>query len=137
MVASKTLGKKLREIRKKNDMTLYELGEKVSVSESLVSRYEKGIVEISIDKLLMFCNIFKVSPNEFLDWKVSPIEFLDWKEINTRIGEYEGDDKNNIFENSLFEWHEQIKNELVEKPFDMNLLCINAVLEKVEELYKK
>lgn len=45
------VGAKIRETRKAKGLTLKELGERLGMSESVMSRYEKGKVNASIDTL--------------------------------------------------------------------------------------
>lgn len=40
--------------------------------------------------------------------------------------DYEG------FMNDISKWHNQIKEDLKKEPYDMTLLCVNAVLDSVE-----
>ncbi|UHG93263.1 helix-turn-helix domain-containing protein [Spirosoma oryzicola] len=45
------VGNQIREARKRRGLTLKELGEKVGVSESVMSRYEKGKINFTVDSL--------------------------------------------------------------------------------------
>ncbi|ARK13042.1 helix-turn-helix transcriptional regulator [Fibrella sp. ES10-3-2-2] len=45
------IGNMIRQAREKKGLTLKELGEKIGSSESTVSRYEKGKINISLDTL--------------------------------------------------------------------------------------
>lgn len=45
------VGQQIRDARKEKNLTLKELGEKVGVSESVMSRYEKGKQNLTLETL--------------------------------------------------------------------------------------
>ena len=54
-------GKRLRDLRKSNNMTQQELGTLVNVGKSTISQYENGINIPDIDTVTIFANFFCVS----------------------------------------------------------------------------
>lgn len=40
----------------------------------------------------------------------------------------------NGFMNDISKWHKQIKYDLKKEPYDMTLLCVNAVLDSVKDI---
>jgi CheY-like chemotaxis protein/DNA-binding Xre family transcriptional regulator len=61
------IGKKLRDFRKRVNMTLGDLAEKVQVSHQQIHKYESGQTKISTEMLFKFCKIFSVTPNCFFE----------------------------------------------------------------------
>ncbi len=60
------LGEKLKEIRKSKKLNQSDIASLLGVSNKTISAYETGQRNISTAKLLEFCKIFKVTPNELL-----------------------------------------------------------------------
>jgi len=72
-------GNKVRSIRKKKKMTQIDLCVKVVIDNSsgatmdvsVLSRIERGIANITLDKLLLISRALEVTPKELLNFKVS------------------------------------------------------------------
>jgi transcriptional regulator with XRE-family HTH domain len=63
------VGGRIRSARKKQKMTMKELGKKVNLHESTISRYEKGeISTLDIDKIKEFANVLNVSTSYLTGW---------------------------------------------------------------------
>jgi len=62
------VGHRMRKIRKDNLMTQKEIAHIMGVERSIVSRYERGILESGNYKMLKFCDNFKMSINELVRW---------------------------------------------------------------------
>lgn len=60
------LGEKLKEIRKSKKLNQAEIGNLLGVSNKTISKYENGERNISTAKLLQFCKLFNITPNEIL-----------------------------------------------------------------------
>lgn len=60
---------KLRELRKKNGLTMKELGRKVGVAESTISQYETGKRQADYEILLKISDFFGVSVDYILTGK--------------------------------------------------------------------
>lgn len=60
----KRLGKNMRKIRKANGLTQENIGAILEISQAAVNKYEKGIILISLYKLLRFCEEFHVTIEE-------------------------------------------------------------------------
>ena len=60
-----TFGIKIKELRETNQMTQTEFAEKINVSKSVVSAYEKGIRQPSYKVLKEICATFNVPETHF------------------------------------------------------------------------
>jgi transcriptional regulator with XRE-family HTH domain len=58
------IGERLKTLRKENDMTLDELGVKLNMPKSSLSRYENGESDPSIETVKKIASFFNVS----IDW---------------------------------------------------------------------
>ena len=58
------IGEAIRKQRKKQGLTLNELGEKIGISGSLVGQYERGVVNPKYETVVRFANALDVSPRE-------------------------------------------------------------------------
>jgi len=63
----KIVGKKLKEIRLKKEMTIQVLAEKSHVSSNMISRIERGLTIPSVDILMRLATVFKKSINYFVE----------------------------------------------------------------------
>lgn len=61
------LYKKIKEERKKRNMTLKELSRKSSVSSGLISSIERGIVNPSIDVVIRICKSLNIHPTRIIN----------------------------------------------------------------------
>lgn len=59
------LGKQLRELRKKHNLTQKQLASYAGVAQSVVSNAESGEREPSLDSLEKFCKVFELSLSSF------------------------------------------------------------------------
>ena len=67
----KTIGEKIKEIRIENNLTMDELAEELGYSSrSTINKIEKGINDISYEKLLLLLKKFEISMDEFLEEKI-------------------------------------------------------------------
>jgi repressor LexA len=64
---SETIGEKIKKIRLQRGLTIEQLAEKVGVSPSTISKYEKGKLGIDIDRLLEIAKALEVDPNVFFE----------------------------------------------------------------------
>lgn len=60
------IGKFLKELRKQNNMTQEQLGEKIGVTNKTISKWENGNYMPPIEKLKILSDIYQVSINEIL-----------------------------------------------------------------------
>jgi transcriptional regulator with XRE-family HTH domain len=67
MRIKKIVGKKLKAIRLKNDMTIQELAEKSRVSSNMISRIERGLTIPSVEILMKLAVVFGKSINYFVE----------------------------------------------------------------------
>ncbi|MUP47930.1 DNA-binding protein [Veillonellaceae bacterium M2-8] len=66
---NKTIGMRIKQQRKQNNMTLKEVSVQLGVAESTVQRYESGnISNVSIETLKKIAKILSVSPAVLLGW---------------------------------------------------------------------
>ena len=62
-----TYGDKIKQLRKENNLTQAELGEKLFVTSQAVSKWEKGLSEPDLDAMKKMCELFGVSMDEFME----------------------------------------------------------------------
>lgn len=67
MKIKKIVGKKLKAIRLKNDLTIQELAEKSLVSSNMISRIERGLTIPSVEILMKLAGVFDKSINYFVE----------------------------------------------------------------------
>ncbi len=60
---------RLKELRKENNLTTTQLGEKIKVSHATISRWENGIMLPDIEDLYNICIYFNVTPNYLLGFE--------------------------------------------------------------------
>lgn len=70
-VDEKTIGSRLRQIRKQRGMTQVDLAEKVGIRQVLVSQYELGQVRVHSALLAAFAKALRTSADEILGLKKS------------------------------------------------------------------
>ena len=62
------LGKRIRELRKKNNLTQAELGKLVNVTKVSICCYENGTRTPTLETLIDLSNVFKVNVNELIGY---------------------------------------------------------------------
>jgi transcriptional regulator with XRE-family HTH domain len=67
MQIKKIVGKKLKGIRLKHDMTIQVLAEKSQVSSNMISRIERGLTIPSVEILMRLATVFDKSINYFVE----------------------------------------------------------------------
>jgi len=67
MKIKKIVGKKLKAIRLKTDMTIQELAEASRVSSNMISRIERGLTIPSVEILMKLASVFGKSINYFVE----------------------------------------------------------------------
>ncbi|MCI8641622.1 MAG: helix-turn-helix transcriptional regulator [Clostridia bacterium] len=60
------IGKRIRSLRLKNNMTQEELADEINISVAFISRIERGTVHINLKRLTQIAEILKVSPGYLL-----------------------------------------------------------------------
>ena len=66
-----SIGKQLNFYRKKQNISLEELGKRISKSKATVSKYEKGDILPDIMTLLEICNVLNIDISQILEQKIS------------------------------------------------------------------
>lgn len=61
ILKKKAFGKKIKKARVKNNLTQFELAEKLGLSQNFVGDIERGIKLPSLPKLIELCNTLKLS----------------------------------------------------------------------------
>lgn len=67
MKLKKIVGKKLKAIRLKNDMTIQDLAVRSNVSSNMISRIERGLTIPSVEILMKLAAVFDKSINYFVE----------------------------------------------------------------------
>ena len=83
MVAS---GKRLKALRKQTGKTQEQVAEAVGLEPGTISRIERGAKGMSIDSLLMFSEIYRVSTDYILKGNKTAFEHTEAHRIIGRIG---------------------------------------------------
>lgn len=60
----KVLGNNMKLIRNKNNLSQENIAELLGVTQACITRYEKGLISISVPNLYKFAKEFKISINE-------------------------------------------------------------------------
>ena len=96
------VGKFLKELRKQNNMTQEQLGEKIGVTNKTVSRWETGNYMPPIECLRLLSDIYDVSINEILAGeRLSEEYFKEAAEENITIALEEMNAEEKRFENIM------------------------------------
>jgi len=82
MKIKKIVGKKLKAIRLKSDLTIQELAERSKVSSNMISRIERGLTIPSVEILMKLAGVFSKSINYFVEEVTTTHEI-----VHTRPGE--------------------------------------------------
>lgn len=61
-----TFGQRLRKIRKEKGLKQGELAQKVGIKQTLISRYEKGHNQPTLERIEWLCRALEVSATELL-----------------------------------------------------------------------
>jgi transcriptional regulator with XRE-family HTH domain len=99
MQVKKIVGKKLKEIRLKQDMTIQILAERSQVSSNMISRIERGLTIPSVEILMRLATVFDKSINYFVEDVAASHEI-----VHTRPGERDKtvyDDEHNMHTESF------------------------------------
>lgn len=67
------IGKRLRELRIRKNMTVNALADKSGVSQSYIREVERNNKNISVDRLTTLCCALEISMKDFFDEDNSPI----------------------------------------------------------------
>lgn len=60
---------RIKELRKKNDLTLLEVANKIGVAESTIQRYEsQKVTKIKYETMVNLANVFGVRPEYMMGW---------------------------------------------------------------------
>lgn len=81
-VFTKAVGQEIYRIRRSRVMTGKELAIQLNVSQQQVSRYERGICNITVDTLILILNVLNVSIDEFFKHV-----YLNISDINGKVDE--------------------------------------------------
>ena len=60
-----SIGRTIRNLRKQNNMSMQELGDKVALSQASISRLESGVTDINFAQLSNVCDVFELTLTEF------------------------------------------------------------------------
>lgn len=63
----KTFGSRIKELRKKNNLTQSELAEKIGLSTNFIGMVERGERNTSVDKIFKLAKAFNISLAQFFE----------------------------------------------------------------------
>lgn len=99
---TRKIGIFLKELRKQNNMTQEQLGEKVGVTNKTVSRWENGNYLPPIECLKLLSEIYQISINEILTGRrLSEVEYVEASEENIAVALEEMEQEEKNFENKM------------------------------------
>lgn len=82
------LNENIKRLRTEKNMTLEEVGKKISVSKQTVQRYESGIIpNIPYDKIIALADLFNCTPSYLMGWE-SEQEYIDGAEEAKLVKKY-------------------------------------------------
>lgn len=67
------IGERIKQLRKSKDITGNQLAELTGISQSIISRYERNVIEPPISSLELICNALNVSLTDFFKINNDPI----------------------------------------------------------------
>lgn len=67
------IGNRIKQLRKTKNMTGNHLADLTGISQSIISRYERNVIEPPISSLKIICNAFGISLSQFFMVKSNPI----------------------------------------------------------------
>ena len=117
------MANRIRELRKQNDMTMKQLGEKLGLGESTISQYETGKREPDIKTLLKISECFNVSVDYLLGNVSEPWFYVDNDRIVREINSYEDEPDKEPIKKLLLYAFDQLNDDGQQK-----------AVERVEEL---
>lgn len=108
----KFIGKKIREHRKKKNLSQDELGKKIGVRDTTVSAYERGLININLNTLFSISDALEIKVDDLFPERQSNKSYLDQvKELG--IGDFEPKDA--LFLQQLIDKASSLKDEEREK----------------------
>ena len=118
----KNIGKKIRDLRKGQKMTLIQMSKLVNISKSSISDYENGKSVPSLEVLLTLSKFFNVNLDFFINSEKMEFNILEIKKSNP-IEE--------AFENEKYQLHLKLMNQKVES-IHLQLQLLKQVLASKE-----
>ena len=70
---SRIVGQRIKKPRKSKQLTIYQIGKMVGVSEQQQSPYERGVNRIDVEKLYLFSQAFDVDMASFFSTQELPL----------------------------------------------------------------
>lgn len=73
------IGEKIKEFRKKNNLNQSDLAKRIGVSNTSISEYERGNVNIDADTLFQIAEVFEIKVDDFFparNVESSPIDLM-------------------------------------------------------------
>ena len=118
------IGVFLKHLRKENNMTQEQLGERIGVSNKTISRWENGNYMPPVDSLILLSDIYGISINEILSGEY--VEEKDIKEVadNNVVSILSKMKKNNLLKKFVVY---TILNTLIEIIIVILLLPLNGI----------
>lgn len=96
------VGRFLKELRKENNMTQEQLGERIDVTNKTISRWETGNYMPPVENLKLLSDIYQVSINEILTGeRLAQDNYMEAAEENITTALEKMEEKNKRFENHM------------------------------------
>lgn len=96
------IGQFLKELRKENNMTQEQLGERIGVTNKTISKWETGNYMPSVDCLKSLSDIYQISINEILAGeRLKQEDYKEAAEDNIKYTLKKAENKTKTFENKM------------------------------------
>jgi transcriptional regulator with XRE-family HTH domain len=62
-------GKAIRKFREERGLTQTELAEKIGTTQSMIGKYERGEIDLSLSRLAEIANVLNITPDNIMGYK--------------------------------------------------------------------
>lgn len=63
-----SINEKLKEARKKANLTQEEVEQKSGINKKTISNWENGVSRPDVDNVAILCRIYEITPNTIFEW---------------------------------------------------------------------
>lgn len=70
IINNKEIGNNIKELREKNNNSLDDLSLMTGIAKNNLINYESGKRQISIEEVIILCNLFNVKIDDFVSYQV-------------------------------------------------------------------
>ena len=70
IINNKEIGNNIKELREKNNNSLDDLSLMTGIAKNNLINYESGKRQISIEEVIILCNLFNVKIDDFISYQI-------------------------------------------------------------------